>query len=145
MSVNGWVSRGGAELGTNRFVPSGDDVAAIASQLEAHQIDGLLMVGGWSGYVSAYELASRASEYPALAIPIVWGSDAVHGHGNVIGATLFPHNIGLGAANDPQLIRRIGEATGREVAVTGLDWTFGPTVAVHCGQKMIRPRRLGDE
>jgi len=71
MSVNGWVSRGGAELGTNRFVPSGDSIAAIAAQVEAHRIDGLLMVGGWSGYVSAYELASRASEYPALAIPIV--------------------------------------------------------------------------
>jgi 6-phosphofructokinase 1 len=58
-------------LGTNRFVPSGDAIAAIASQVEAHDIDGLLMVGGWTGYVSAYELASQASEYPALAIPIV--------------------------------------------------------------------------
>ena len=71
MSVNGWVSRGGAELGTNRFIPSGNSIAAIASQLEAHHVDGLLMVGGWSGYEAAHELAIRASEYPALAIPIV--------------------------------------------------------------------------
>ncbi len=71
MSVNGWVSRGGAELGTNRFIPSGNDIAAIASQLEAHHIDGLLMVGGWSGYEAAHELAIRAPEYPALGIPIV--------------------------------------------------------------------------
>jgi beta-glucosidase len=54
----------------------------------------------------------------------------VHGHNNVVGATLFPHNIGLGAARDPDLIRRIGEATAREMASTGADWTFGPTVAV---------------
>ncbi|PTL77231.1 exo 1,3/1,4-beta-D-glucan glucohydrolase [Vitiosangium sp. GDMCC 1.1324] len=63
-------------------------------------------------------------------IPIIWGVDAVHGHNNVKGATLFPHNIGLGAANDPELIKRIGEVTAREVAQTGLDWAFGPTIAV---------------
>jgi beta-glucosidase len=63
-------------------------------------------------------------------IPIIWGVDAVHGHNNVKGATLFPHNIGLGAANDPELMRRIGEVTAREVARTGLDWAFGPTLAV---------------
>ena len=54
----------------------------------------------------------------------------MHGHNNVIGATLFPHNIGLGAANDPQLMRKIGEITATEVAVTGIDWIFAPTVAV---------------
>jgi beta-glucosidase len=64
------------------------------------------------------------------AIPIIWGTDAVHGHNNVIGATLFPHNIGLGATHDPDLIQRIGEITAVEVAATGIDWTFAPTVAV---------------
>jgi beta-glucosidase len=63
-------------------------------------------------------------------LPILWGTDAVHGHNNIPGATLFPHNIGLGAARDPQLIRRIGEITALEVRVTGLDWAFAPTVAV---------------
>ncbi|MFC2177118.1 6-phosphofructokinase [Actinomycetota bacterium] len=71
MSVNGWVSRGGAELGTNRFVPSGDQLEAVAAQLEAHGVDGLLMVGGWSGYQAAHELVTRAHEHSALAIPIV--------------------------------------------------------------------------
>lgn len=73
-----------------------------------------------------------ASMDPANAhrIPILWGVDAVHGHNNVKGATLFPHNIGLGAANDPELMKRIGEVTAREVAHTGLDWAFGPTLAV---------------
>ncbi|WKB53856.1 glycoside hydrolase family 3 protein [Eleftheria terrae] len=63
-------------------------------------------------------------------IPLIWGTDAVHGHNNVKGATLFPHNIGLGAARDPELIRRIGAATAREVARTGIDWAFAPTLAV---------------
>ena len=61
---------------------------------------------------------------------MIWGTDAVHGHGNVYGATLFPHNIGLGAAADPELMRAIGEVTAREVALTGIEWIFAPTVAI---------------
>ncbi len=64
------------------------------------------------------------------AIPVLWGSDAVHGHSNVVGATLFPHNIGLGATNHPALIKRIGEVTAVEMAATGIDWDFSPVVAV---------------
>jgi beta-glucosidase-like glycosyl hydrolase len=60
----------------------------------------------------------------------MWATDAVHGHNNVYGATIFPHNIGLGAARDPDLMLRIGAATAREIAATGMDWTFAPTVAV---------------
>jgi len=63
-------------------------------------------------------------------IPLLWGTDAVHGHNNIPGATIFPHNIGLGATRDPALIRRIGEITAREVRVTGLDWAFSPSAAV---------------
>jgi beta-glucosidase len=61
---------------------------------------------------------------------VIWGADAVHGHTNVIGATVFPHNIGLGATRDAELVRRIGEITAIEMRATGLDWNFGPTVAV---------------
>lgn len=75
-----------------------------------------------------YDASMDTSNGPA--IPVIWGVDAVHGHNNVIGATLFPHNIGLGAAHDADLIERIGEITAQEVAVTGLDWVFAPTVAV---------------
>ncbi|TAD77716.1 MAG: glycoside hydrolase family 3 protein [Sphingomonadales bacterium] len=64
------------------------------------------------------------------AIPALWATDAVHGHANVIGATVFPHNIALGAAGDAELVRRIGAATAVEIAVTGIDWTFAPTIAV---------------
>jgi beta-glucosidase len=63
-------------------------------------------------------------------IPLTWGSDAVHGHNNVTGATLFPHNIGLGAMRNPELMRKIGAATAVEMRATGLDWTFAPTLAV---------------
>lgn len=63
-------------------------------------------------------------------IPTMWGTDAVHGHSNIVGATLFPHNIALGAAGDPDLVRRIGHATAKEIEVTGIDWNFSPTVAV---------------
>ena len=84
----------------------------------------------WLELSEAFFAASMDTSDGGVAIPIIWGSDAVHGHNNIIGATLFPHNIGLGAARDPELIRRIGEATAREVAVTGVDWTFAPTIAV---------------
>ena len=63
-------------------------------------------------------------------IPVIWGTDSVHGNNNIFGATLFPHNIGLGAARDPALLRRIGEVTAAETAAAGLDWTFAPTLAV---------------
>ncbi len=63
-------------------------------------------------------------------IPTMWGTDAVHGHTNVVGATIFPHNIALGATGDADLVRRIGAATAAEIEVTGIDWNFSPTVAV---------------
>src|SRR3546814_2631607 len=65
-----------------------------------------------------------------VAIPIIFGVDAVHGHNNIPGATLFPHNIGLGAARDPELIQRIGAVTAAEIAGSGIEWTFAPTLAV---------------
>ncbi len=63
-------------------------------------------------------------------IPVLFGVDAVHGHGNIGAATIFPHNIGLGAAHDPDLLRRIGAVTAVEMAATGIDWTFAPALSV---------------
>ena len=71
MSVSGWVGRGGAELGTSRSVASPEMLADVAEQIEAHRIDGILMVGGWAGYQSACRLRSLADVHPALAIPVV--------------------------------------------------------------------------
>ena len=76
-----------------------------------------------------YEASTDTSD-GGVGIPIIWGTDAVHGHNNVIGATIFPHNIGLGAANNPELMREIGKITALEVAATGIDWVFAPTLAV---------------
>jgi 6-phosphofructokinase 1 len=71
MSVTGWVSRGGAELGTSRFIPTGEAFDAIAGRLEEHAIDGLLMIGGWSGYHAAHALHAQRGRYPTLARPIL--------------------------------------------------------------------------
>jgi len=85
-------------------------------------------VSEWVALADEYYRASISSN--GAGVPLIWGSDAVHGHNNVVGATLFPHNIGLGASRDVAMIKRIGAATAREVSVTGIDWTFAPTVAV---------------
>ena len=84
----------------------------------------------WVSMNDAYWVASMHSDENHLAIPIIYGVDAIHGHSNVLGATVFPHNIGLGAARDPDLLNRIAQTTAREILATGVDWTFAPTVAV---------------
>jgi beta-glucosidase len=84
----------------------------------------------WAKEADKYWLAvEEAFANRPFRIPFMWATDAVHGHNNAFGATVFPHNIGLGAARDPELIRRIGEVTAKEIVATGLDWTFAPTVA----------------
>ena len=70
------------------------------------------------------------SKRTGASIPVLWGTDAVHGHSNVFGATIFPHNIGIGAAANPQLVKEIGSAVAEEVLATGLFWTFAPTVTI---------------
>jgi beta-glucosidase len=84
----------------------------------------------WISLAEEMYQASVDDSLDGSNIPTMWGTDAVHGHNNVIGATLFPHNIGLGAANNPELIEEIAEITATEVMVTGIDWVFAPTVAV---------------
>lgn len=84
----------------------------------------------WLALAQQYYLAGVDDSLDASRIPPLWGTDAVHGHNNVYGATVFPHNIGLGAANNPQLVQAIGAATAKEVAATGINWVFAPTVAV---------------
>ncbi|GLK47167.1 hypothetical protein GCM10017620_01400 [Brevundimonas intermedia] len=86
-------------------------------------------VAEWAALSDRYHDAALAADM-AAKIPLIWGTDAVHGHNNVSGATLFPHNIGLGAAHDPELIERIGRATARQVRATGITWVFAPTLAV---------------
>jgi beta-glucosidase len=84
----------------------------------------------WLALANRYYLAAMAASHGPHPIPDLWGTDAVHGNNDVYGATIFPQNIGLGAAHDPALMRLIGQATAEEVRAVGLDWTFGPTLAV---------------
>ena len=84
----------------------------------------------WVEMNDAYWKASTDKDDDHLGIPILYGLDAVHGNNNVKGATVFPHNIGLGAANDTQLIKQIAQVTAKEVLATGVDWTFAPNLAV---------------
>ena len=86
-------------------------------------------VADWVKLADAYYDASMGTD-AKIPVPVIWGTDAVHGHSNVYGATIFPHNIGLGAAHDVELIERIAEATGQSTRATGVTWTFAPTVAV---------------
>jgi beta-glucosidase len=120
------------------------DIASVTPEDLHHFALGSILNGGssspngdefaspseWLALADRFYDASLDSAHGTHPIPTIWGTDAVHGHNNIVGATIFPHNIGLGAAGDPDLIRRIGEITAREVRVTGLDWTFGPTLAV---------------
>ena len=76
------------------------------------------------------KLYEASPVYKGIRVPVLWGTDAVHGHNNVIGATLFPHNIGLGATQNEELLRNIGEVIALEVLSTGVAWTFAPTIAV---------------
>lgn len=99
---------------------------------------GSLLSGGGSApspnnatsWANMYDNFQRAAIATPLGIPMIYGVDAVHGHNNVVGATIFPHNIGLGATRDPALVQRIGRATAEEVSGTGIDWDFAPCLCV---------------
>jgi beta-glucosidase len=81
----------------------------------------------WVAMVNTFQQQALATR---LGIPLIYGIDGVHGHGNVYGATIFPHNIGLGSTRDPKLVERVGEVTAAEVRATGIPWSFGPCVCV---------------
>jgi beta-glucosidase len=95
--------------------PNGNDLSPAADWLKA---------------ADDFYLASIDTSDGGVGVPVIWGTDAVHGHSNIIGATIFPHNIGLGAMRDVALVEKIGEVTAKEIRVTGQEWTFAPTVAV---------------
>src|SRR5450631_3912756 len=82
---------------------------------------------GWAAMVDNFQQAASQSR---LGIPIIYGVDAVHGHNNLYGAVIYPHNIGLGAAGDVDLVQRIGQATADEMIATGIYWDYAPVVAV---------------
>jgi beta-glucosidase len=120
------------------------DIASITPKdLETYKLGSILNGGNsapnndefapaaeWLKLFDAFYDASVKRSDGRPVVPVIWGTDAVHGANNIVGATLFPHNIGLGAMRDPALIKKIGAATAAETAATGIDWSFAPTVAV---------------
>ena len=114
------------------------------SRVEALGIGSVLSGGGsvpgngsisaWNEMMTDYKEASSSS---SSGIPVIYGIDAVHGNNNVPMATIFPHNIGIGAANDPELLRKIGQVTAEEMKVIGAHMNFAPAVSV------IRDKRWG--
>lgn len=87
-------------------------------------------INDWRQLADQYYQASKADPSKRAAIPLLWGTDSVHGHNNLFGAVIFPHNINLGAANNPALTRKIFAATAIDVTQSGINWAFAPTVAV---------------
>ncbi len=80
-------------------------------------------------WTDMYDRVQSEALKTRLAIPILYGADAVHGHNNVLGAVVFPHNIALGCTRDPALVEKVGRITAKEVRATGIQWTFAPCVA----------------
>jgi beta-glucosidase len=132
-----------------------DEKIGQMTQAEQHQLKdeadieayflGSLLSGGDSDpktnsfvdWRAMYERFQARSARTRLKIPLLYGVDAVHGHNNVLGAVVFPHNVGLGATRDPALVEEIGRITAAEVRATGINWTFAPCVAV------VRDERWG--
>ncbi len=124
-------------------VIQGDSGSITPEEVKKYRL-GSVLSGGNSApgplpYANTKEWLEMADKYynasidPAgveVAIPCIWGIDAVHGHANLSGAIIFPHNIGLGAMNNPDLIEQIAKVTALELTVSGHDWTFAPTLAV---------------
>jgi beta-glucosidase len=114
-----------------------DTRSITPQQVKDNYIGSILSGGGASPSTgnTATDWADRLDAYQQAAIegygiPLIYGVDAVHGHNNVYGATIFPHNIGLGQANDPELMTRIGAVTAEEMRATGAHWTFTPTLGL---------------
>ncbi len=141
--VNGLLARMSLEDKVGQMVQA--DISTITPDDLRHYRLGAVLAGGlsapganihaspeaWLKLVSDYRQAARDGSTGAHpAIPILFGIDAVHGNAKIPGATIFPHNVGLGATHDAALIERIGKATAEEVSAIGIDWAFAPTVAV---------------
>ena len=105
----------GSILNGGNSAPGGDEFAPAAK---------------WLALADAFYAASVDQRGGRTAVPLMWGTDAVHGHSNIVGATLFPHNVGLGAMRDPDLVEKIAQATAIELRTTGIEWTFAPTLTV---------------
>ena len=136
--VSGWLERMSLRQKIGQMTMA-ERLHVTPADVKENALGALLSGGGshpgdnsaqaWVAMNDQFWQAAVADE-DSPGIPILFGVDAVHGHNNVRGATIFPHNIGLGAANDAQLVADIARATAREILATGLEWNFAPVLAV---------------
>jgi beta-glucosidase len=117
------------DLGNAQYNPSSLTTYFIGSVLSGGGSDPRTGNSALS-WVNTYDTMQTYALNTRLKIPMIYGIDAVHGHNNVYGATIFPHNIGMGCTRNPQLVKEAARITATEVAATGIDWTFGPCIAV---------------
>ncbi|MEJ2109085.1 MAG: glycoside hydrolase family 3 N-terminal domain-containing protein [Acidobacteriota bacterium] len=118
--------------------PEQDQVLSNPGDMQKYFIGSVLSGGGsdpaegnsLQAWTDLYDKVQTEAMKTRLAIPVLYGIDAVHGHSNVLGAVMFPHNIALGCTRDADLVERIGRVTAVEVRATGIQWTFGPCVTV---------------
>lgn len=137
--VEEWLSRMTLEQKIGQMIQT-ERMSITPEEVKVFHIGSVLSGGGsspgenkpadWVKMNDAFWAASVEEDEKHLPIPILYGVDAIHGHNNVLGATIFPHNIGLGCANDPELVKKIAQSTAREILATGVEWTFAPTLAV---------------
>ena len=118
-----------------------DDIQDISN----YALGSLLSGGGskpdtnsFEAWANMYDRYQKIAMTSRLGIPLIYGVDAVHGHNNVKGATIFPHNVGLGCANDYELCRKVSKVTAVEVAATGINWNFSPCIAIPQNEKWGR-------
>ena len=118
--------------------PEQDKVLKHPGDIQKYFIGSVLSGGGsdpaagnsLEAWTALYDRVQKEAMKTRLKIPILYGIDAVHGHSNVLGAVIFPHNIGLGCTRDPELVEKIGRITAEEMRATGIQWTFAPAVTV---------------
>jgi beta-glucosidase len=124
-------------------VVQGDIASITPADMKKYHLGSVLNGGGsapgndewappakWLALADQFYAASIDTSDGGVGIPMIWGTDAMHGHSNIVGAVLFPHNVGLGAARNPKLLADIARVTAEQVRTTGIDWTFAPTVTV---------------
>jgi len=124
-------------------VVQGDIASMTPADMKKYHLGSILNGGGsapgndewappakWLALADEFYTASIDTSDGGVGIPMIWGTDAMHGHSNIVGAVLFPHNVGLGATRNPKLLADIARVTAEQVRTTGIDWTFAPTVTV---------------
>ncbi|MFC8432815.1 glycoside hydrolase family 3 N-terminal domain-containing protein [Streptomyces sp. NPDC057253] len=131
------LSRMSLEEKAGQMTQAERGAVGTGADVTAQDLGSLLSGGGstptpntpeaWARMIDSFQLRTRATRFQ---IPLIYGVDAVHGHNNLVGATVMPHNIGLGATRDPRLVQRTGAVTAAEVRATGVPWDFAPCLCV---------------